>query len=179
VTLQENESRSDLQKKYGNLAAIKKDILMLGNFSEYSHDTTITLRASTSFSRAYRRAKWRTFKATVWKHSAELLHLREANYLVKSATKELREIPLHQIVGSVGRQHDFTRGFLPLHRGLEERWTNIWQLVNGLEGVPPIEAYEVSGQYFVLDGHHRVSVAKQLGMTSIEGYVTRLKKIAS
>jgi uncharacterized ParB-like nuclease family protein len=96
---------------------------------------------------------------------------------VKSATKELQEIPLHHIVGSVGRQRDFTKGFLPLHQGLEERWTTIWQLVHGFEGVPPIEVYEINGQYFVLDGHHRVSVAKQLGMTSIESYVTRLKEL--
>jgi hypothetical protein len=150
---------------------------MLGSFYEHSHDAASILKASDSFSHAYRRAKWRTFNARVWKRSAELLRLRVANYLVKSATKELREIPLHHIVGSVGRQHDFTKGFLPLHRGLEERWTNIWHLVQGFEGVPPIEAYEVDGQYFVLDGHHRVSVAKQLGMKSLEGYVTRLKEL--
>jgi hypothetical protein len=150
---------------------------MLSDFYNYTHSATSTLRASDSFSHAYRRAKWRTFKAKVWKRSAELLQLREANYLVKSATKELYEIPLQQIVGSVGRQRDFTKGFLPRHRGLEQRWTNIWQLVHAFEGVPPIEVYEVNGQYFVLDCHHRVSVARQLGMTSLEGYVTRQKEL--
>ena len=44
--------------------------------------------------------------------------------------------------------------------------------MTGLSGVPPIEVYKVGDAYFVKDGNHRVSVARQLGMSHIEAYVT-------
>jgi dienelactone hydrolase len=38
-------------------------------------------------------------------------------------------------------------------------------------GLPPIELYKVGDAYFVKDGNHRVSVARQFGATTIEAYV--------
>ena len=39
----------------------------------------------------------------------------------------------------------------------------------------PIKVYEVEGSYFLVDGHHRVAIAKQLGMDTIDAEVTRLE----
>src|SRR5438045_9127127 len=44
----------------------------------------------------------------------------------------------------------------------------------GPEGFPPIDVYKVGDVYFVIDGNHRVSVARQLGAKTIEAYVTEL-----
>ena len=83
----------------------------------------------------------------------------------------LRQIPLEQIRGSVGRYNDFTSAFLPRKDYLHDRWTNVEKLL--LAGkAPPIDVYQVGDAYFVVDGNHRVSAARQLGMETIEALVT-------
>ncbi len=91
---------------------------------------------------------------------------------VEGAQRRLEDIPLDAIVGSVGRYQDFTREFLPLFNEDESRWVKVKLAMTGLEGVPPIEAYRIGDAYFVKDGNHRVSVARQLGAKHIQGYVT-------
>src|SRR5690606_11426800 len=54
----------------------------------------------------------------------------------------------------------------------EGRWVGVRLAMTGLEGVPPIELYQVGDAYFVKDGNHRVSVARQLGAKTINAYVT-------
>lgn len=82
-------------------------------------------------------------------------------------------IPLDQIVGSVGRYQDFTGAFLPVDEGMRHRWERVAAVyldpTSG--GVPPIELYKVGTSYFVKDGNHRVSVARQLDLEDIEAYV--------
>ncbi len=90
---------------------------------------------------------------------------------IESATRKLEEIPLDKIVGSVNRYTDFSRSFLPRNASDVDRWARVRMGVEKLEGLPPIEAYKVGDAYFVLDGHHRVSVARELGTETIEGYV--------
>jgi hypothetical protein len=82
-------------------------------------------------------------------------------------------VPLDKIVGSVGRYRDFDRAFLPRKRIVSERWQRIAALYLNpySEGIPPIEVYKVGGSYFVKDGNHRVSVARQLKFKEIEAYV--------
>jgi nucleotide-binding universal stress UspA family protein len=87
----------------------------------------------------------------------------------------LREIPLDAIVGSVGRYSDFTRSFLPLQDGNEQRWARIQVKLSDLEGLPPIEVYQIGDAYFVRDGNHRVSVMRRMGATHIQAYVTEVK----
>lgn len=92
------------------------------------------------------------------------LHLRNAQYL------GLQDVPLDQIVGSVGRYRDFTRAFFPRQEDMGERWQRIQRLTTS-SGFPPIELYKVGEVYFVRDGNHRVSVARQHKAPSIEAYV--------
>ena len=40
--------------------------------------------------------------------------------------------------------------------------------------MPPIDVYEIGGMYFVQDGHHRVSVARQMDLEVIEANVTQI-----
>ncbi len=42
------------------------------------------------------------------------------------------------------------------------------------EPMPPIEVYRIGDLHFVVDGHHRVSVGRQLGHEVIEAYVTEI-----
>lgn len=96
------------------------------------------------------------------------LRLREESY------KGLHDIPLDKIVGSVGRHKDFTGRFLPKTDEMKERWSRVYAKVNSLEGVPPIEVYQVDDVYFVRDGNHRVSVAREIESKTIEAHVTEL-----
>ncbi len=96
------------------------------------------------------------------------LRLREESY------KGLQNVPVDKIVGSVGRYRDFTSNFLPRGSTSRDRWSRVYAQVNSLEGTPPVELYQVGDVYFVRDGNHRVSVAKQLGNETIEAHVTEL-----
>ncbi len=84
----------------------------------------------------------------------------------------LQQAPLAQIVGSVGKYRDFTRSFWPRNEKLRERWKWIYVAAHDFHGLPPVELYQVGEVYFVKDGNHRISVARALGNTSIEAYVT-------
>ena len=97
------------------------------------------------------------------------LRLRNVRYL------GLQDVSLDLIVGSVGRYRDFTRAFFPRQDDLQERWQRIDRLVTTGGGLPPIELYKVGQVYFVRDGNHRLSVARQHDAPSIQAYVWEYK----
>ncbi|MGB1252922.1 MAG: universal stress protein, partial [Candidatus Promineifilaceae bacterium] len=74
-----------------------------------------------------------------------------------------------------GRYQDFTRQFLPKAESDQQRWAGVAATVIDMRGWPPIEVYQLGNGYFVLDGNHRVSVARQLGNETISAYVTEIK----
>ena len=86
-----------------------------------------------------------------------------------------QDIPLDAIVGSVGRYTDFTRTFLPRRKEDRERWARVKAAMEEGLGLPPIEVYKVGGAYFVIDGNHRVSIARQEGFKSIQARVIEVQ----
>ena len=84
---------------------------------------------------------------------------------------EYAQVPLKAIVGSVDRCTDYTRSFLPLKDSDRARWTRVEQAFLQSQPLPPIRVRKVGQDYFVIDGHHRVSVARQLGLTHLEAKV--------
>jgi hypothetical protein len=83
-------------------------------------------------------------------------------------------VPLTNIIGSEGRYGDFDRQFLPRSDALRDRWTSIDRAMLDSVSLPPIELYKIGEIYFVRDGNHRVSVARQIGQVDIDAYVTEL-----
>jgi len=81
-------------------------------------------------------------------------------------------VPVGQIAGNVGRCSEFDRAFMPAKASVEERWKRIDRAFHMGEKLPPASLYKVGGFYFVLDGHHRVSVACYHGVEWIDAYVT-------
>lgn len=109
--------------------------------------------------------------------SADLLpfdDVRREFHLRHLIDRGIREIPLDRIVGSLNRATEFNRFFFPREEALRSRWEEIKELAEGQRGFPPIELYQVDQAYFVVDGHHRVSVARSLGAPGIEAHVTEL-----
>ncbi len=142
--------------------------------------TTDLLRetAVRDFDRARKRAAMRQFFARVRGRSDDLLSYDDVHDQLggeRSIKRGLQEIPLDAIVGSVGRYQDFTREFLPKRDSDEERWVGVKTAVDQMKGMPPIELYQINDAYFVADGNHRVSIARQLGASSITAYVTEVK----
>ncbi|NTV62986.1 MAG: ParB N-terminal domain-containing protein [Oscillochloris sp.] len=85
----------------------------------------------------------------------------------------LQSIPLTRICGSEGRAHDFDRHFAPLHEHIRERWVSLAALRSAGHALPPVDLVQIGERYFILDGHHRISIAHAFGDTTIEAYVTR------
>jgi nucleotide-binding universal stress UspA family protein len=136
------------------------------------------LGAIEDFRRARRRAGLEQLLAALRGRPSALLsfdRLQRELGMSSRTNRGLQEIPLEAIVGSVGRYADFTRSFLPLSDEMEERWARVKAAATGLSGWPPIEVYRLGDVYFVLDGNHRVSVARQMGLKTIPAYVTEIK----
>lgn len=98
--------------------------------------------------------------------------VRRALRGIPDASPKLQPVPISAIIGTVGRQADFTRSFLPRTDRLRTRWLAVYAKMDGLEGLPPIEVYRIGDAYFVQDGHHRVSVARCFETTYMDAYVT-------
>lgn len=106
--------------------------------------------------------------------SVDLIPFEEVRtrlHLTQKLNRGLQEIKLDRIRGSVGRHKDFTSTFLPRQSYMQKRWQRV-HAVFFSQGMPPIEVYQVGDAYFVIDGNHRVSVALQEGLETIEAYVT-------
>jgi hypothetical protein len=103
-----------------------------------------------------------------------LLELQEAERRLRPFSRRylgVRPIPLAHIVGTDSRAGDFDRSFQPRRRDVRERWARVAGAFP--DGVfPPIVAVKLGEAYFVLDGHHRVAVARARGMETIDADVT-------
>lgn len=86
----------------------------------------------------------------------------------------LQVITLDSIVGSVDRTREFDRRFRPTSGQVRERWQRLALAQRRGESIPPIEVYRIGDMHFVVDGHHRVSVAHALGLKTIDAYVTEV-----
>jgi hypothetical protein len=83
----------------------------------------------------------------------------------------IQENPVRRIQGSLTQNPEFDRDFRPLYKNQRNRWVNVWVL-HAQKGWEPIVVHQIDGLYFVEDGHHRISVARDLGLDTIEARVT-------
>jgi hypothetical protein len=86
----------------------------------------------------------------------------------------LQTLPLDTIVGTVDSTRDFDRRFRPTSGRIRERWERLALAQRRGEPIPPIDVYRIGDMHFVIDGHHRVSIAIATGAKTIEGYVTEV-----
>ncbi len=134
-------------------------------------------QARSDFERQYRRAFWRKLSTWLQGESNELLGYDEVRrQLPFQGQRDLgvQTIPLDKIVGSVGRYRDFDRAFLPTQRGTSGRWISISKARYEDRELPAIDVYKVGDVYFVRDGNHRVSVARDRDQAFIDAYVTEI-----
>ena len=137
-------------------------------------------QADKDFTRARRRAFLRRIGAFLRRDPASnrLLSFDEVKTAlgaVEQVYLGMRTVSVKKVVGSVGRHRDFDRAFLPSKGDLETRWKRIDQMMHRAEELPPISLYKIGDAYFVRDGNHRVSVARQLGVEMIDAEVIELR----
>jgi hypothetical protein len=104
---------------------------------------------------------------------ADLLELQDVEERLKPFGRQyigVRAIPLDHVVGTEGRAGAFTRDFEPLHDFSRDR---LRSLANAFPdgGYPPIVAVKLGDTYFVIDGHHRVALARRRGAENIDAEV--------
>jgi uncharacterized ParB-like nuclease family protein len=139
------------------------------------------IRALEDFDAARFRAFRRAVGAILTRRARSLQSIEpvlDAAGLEGRAYGGIQEIPLDRIVGSAApasKTGDFDPAFLPVNRRLRDRWTRIYQAMVEGDELPPIDVYRVGGDYYVIDGHHRVSVARSLGRATINARVVEVK----
>jgi len=144
-----------------------------------SSEVAVRARAGDAFSQARRRVLFRKILSFfTGQRPAGLLSFDEVRHRLKIHGQHyagVQTIPLAAIAGTVGRYQEFNRAFLPTQEFIRERWMRVYEVAHSPAGFPPIDVYKIGEVYFVRDGHHRVSVLKELGATTIEATVTELE----
>jgi hypothetical protein len=136
------------------------------------------IRARTDFETARIQAFLRDAGAVIRGDTRPLLsfdEVRRAARLEGQSYTGLKDVPIADIRGSVGRPNDFDASFLPVKPQMRRRWAHLDEAMRRGEPVPPIEVYHLGDVYFVKDGHHRVSVARHLSWKTIPARVIEVK----
>lgn len=137
-----------------------------------------TSSAIEDFQHAHLKAVTQEILAKATGKSADLLSYdavrKELKLHTTAIDRGLHEIPIDAIIGSAGRYEDFTKSFFPKRPSDENRWARVKVAIESMTGVPPIEVYKVDQVYFVIDGNHRVSIARQMGSPSVQAYVKEI-----
>jgi hypothetical protein len=88
----------------------------------------------------------------------------------------LQSIRLESLVGTVDRRHaEFDRRFRPASGRPRRRWESIAAARRRGRPMSPIEVFRLGELHFVIDGHHRVSVARAHGDTDIDADVREVQ----
>jgi hypothetical protein len=131
-------------------------------------------RVKSDFTHARAKAFWNRILNILSGQPSTLLSyddVKEKLHIGGPIYRGVRTVEVNKIVGSLNRYHQFDRYFLPLEDQIANRWQNIdlafYQEVN----LPPVVLYKVGEVYFVVDGHHRVSVAREQGQLNIDAEV--------
>ena len=124
------------------------------------------LKARMAFGRARAKSLLGRLWAAIHNRPHELLaydEVKEHLHASGPVYRGLQTVPISQIVGSVNRYRDFDRAFLPAKAHTEGRWESIGRAHFQNINLPPVKLYKIGDVYFVVDGNHRVSVAREMG----------------
>lgn len=139
-----------------------------------SENPDLTWRTQADFAAARVKAFFRQILNFLTGQRNDLLaydQVREKLRIGGPIYRGVQTVPISQIIGSVDRYRDFDRAFLPRQDFMAERWQKVSRAWYQDINLPPILLYKVGAVYFVVDGHHRVSVAREKGQAEIDAEV--------
>lgn len=134
----------------------------------------IAARVQADFARARSKAFLNDILGFLSRRPRRLLpydQVKEKLHIGGPIHRGVRTVEIARIVGSVNRYMEFDHAFLPLNNRLANRWQSVDRAFYEDISLPPVVLYKVGEVYFVVDGHHRVSVARQQGQEFIEAEV--------
>lgn len=97
-----------------------------------------------------------------------------------------KEVPVDKVVGSVGRSHNLRSDFFyKTGEAMTARFKRVGEAMSQGKSQPPLELYKVKGKeedgtpaesrYYVVDGHHRVAMARQIGIDAVDAHVVEYR----
>lgn len=134
----------------------------------------LSQRVRSDFSRARFKAFLNRVRSLVSGQPGMLLsydEIREQLHIGGPIYRGVQTVRVDQIVGSLNRYQQFDRAFMPVEDQIAPRWQNVDRAFYKEISLPPIVLYKVGQVYFVVDGHHRVSVARDQGQEFIDAEV--------
>ena len=126
----------------------------------------------------FRRVRLKAFLNDVWAalsgRPTTLLsydEVREKLSIGGPIYRGVKTVEIEKIAGSLNRYHEFDRAFLPKQDNTAVRWQRVNRAFYDDVSLPAVVLYKVGEVYFVVDGHHRVSVAREQGQSYIDAEV--------
>ena len=133
----------------------------------------VTLReADDRFCRAVRHRRYAAVARRASLRAPERLVLLDEDSYRGRRALGVQLLPIETVSGTVepSKLREFDGAFRP-SMGVREHWKRVWVA----QDLPPIAVYRVGGAHYVIDGHHRVSTARDHGAVVIEAEVTELR----
>ncbi|MBM3137008.1 MAG: hypothetical protein FJZ98_02350 [Chloroflexi bacterium] len=130
------------------------------------------------FQRAYQKSFFRAILKKITGKESGLFSfdaIRKSLVIKGETDRGLREVEIDKIIGSLSRYDEFDESFLLRQTFTRNRWQAIDKALMSGEYLPPVELYKISDFFFVIDGNHRVSVAKEKGQKFIDAHVRELE----
>ena len=126
----------------------------------------------------FQQARFKAFMHRVWDslsgQRTTLLSyddIKEKLHIGGPIYRGVQTVRVDQIAGSLNRYHEFDRVFMPASNTLSARWQSVNRAFYEDVSLPPVVLYKVGQVYFVVDGHHRVSVARKQNQLFIDAEV--------
>src|SRR5512136_3018729 len=136
--------------------------------------STFDAAVASDFSRARGRAFFNDIVAFLFGEDNRLLSFDAVKHSLRIGGQSymgVRTVEVAKIVGSVDRYADFDRAFMPTQAHTAERWKSVDRAHYQSIELPPVSLYKIGDMYFVRDGHHRVSVAREQGVEFIDAEI--------
>ena len=148
--------------------------------------------ARDDFDRARRRASWAQLTGWLLGHpsnrlpvlgevmttsatAAPTVRLLEYERVGRPGPSAEVMVPIDQIVGTVEPTRCFDRQFRPTSEVPRTRFERIAVGILSGRGMDPVHLYRCDGQYYVLDGHHRIAVARARGERWVLANITDVR----
>lgn len=96
----------------------------------------------------------------------------EGGPVLLGGQRRLEVVSLHAVVGTLEPTVHFDDRFRPASEVLRRRWERIALAHRSGDALPPIDVLKRPDGYYVVDGRHRVSVARAMGHPDIDAWVT-------
>jgi AsnC-like helix-turn-helix protein/ParB-like nuclease family protein len=100
--------------------------------------------------------------------------VRETEKAYETVKRGTATVPLDKIKGSVGRYTDFDQQFRLKGAGSEERLSSLTQAMQEGRSIPPVSLYQIKDTFYIVDGHHRVTAARDLKQSHIQAKILEL-----